>query len=38
VSDGGKTTISGARGFAMVLGGMLGIMAVLWGIGYLVAP
>jgi preprotein translocase subunit SecG len=38
VSDGGKSTLSGAKGFAIVLGGMLGIMVVLWLLGALVAP
>ncbi|GAA2442196.1 hypothetical protein GCM10010191_68150 [Actinomadura vinacea] len=38
VSDGGKSTLSGPKGFAIILGGMLGIMLILWGIGALVAP
>ncbi|MFI0354421.1 hypothetical protein [Actinomadura sp. 9N407] len=38
VSDGEKSTVSGPKGFAIVLGAMLGVMLVLWGIGYLVAP
>ncbi len=38
MSDGGKSTISGPKGFAIILGGMLGIMLVLWGIGFMVAP
>jgi preprotein translocase subunit SecG len=38
VSDGGKSTLSGPKGFAIVLGGMLGIMAVLWLLAALVAP
>jgi preprotein translocase subunit SecG len=38
VSDGGKSTLSGPKGFAIILGGMLGIMALLWLLGALVAP
>jgi hypothetical protein len=38
VNDGGKSTLSGPRGFAIILGGMLGVMLVLWGIAVLVAP
>jgi Tfp pilus assembly protein PilX len=37
VSD-GRSTISGPRGFALVLGGMLLVMAALWGLAALVAP
>lgn len=33
-----KSTMSGPKGFALVLGGMLGIMLVLWTIAALVAP
>ncbi len=36
--DGGKSTISGPKGFAIMMGGMLGIMLVLWVIAALVAP
>ncbi|GGV23481.1 hypothetical protein GCM10010182_52470 [Actinomadura cremea] len=38
VVAGGKSTMSGPKGFALVLAGMLGIMAVLWGLAALVAP
>jgi hypothetical protein len=38
VSDGGKGTLSGPKGLAIVLGGMLGVMAVLWLLASLVAP
>jgi hypothetical protein len=30
--------MSGAKGFALLIGGMLGIMLVLWGLAALVAP
>ena len=33
-----QKTMSGAKGFAIVLGSMLGIIAVLWLIATLVAP
>lgn len=33
-----KTGVAGAKGFALMLGGMLGIMAVLWFLASLVAP
>ncbi|WP_067483870.1 hypothetical protein [Actinomadura hibisca] len=36
--SGEKKTVSGPKGFAIVLIGMLGIMAVLWGLAALVAP
>ncbi len=36
--SGDKPTVSGPKGFAIVLGGMLLIMALLWGLGALVAP
>ncbi len=34
----GKPAMSGPKGFALVLGGMLGIMLVLWALAALVAP
>ncbi len=34
----GRTTMSGPKGFAIVLGGMLGIMLVLWALAALLAP
>lgn len=37
-SGGGKSTMSGAKGFAIVLGGMLGIMLVLWALAAMAAP
>jgi hypothetical protein len=37
-SGSGKPGMSGAKGFALVIGGMFGIMLVLWGIAALVAP
>ncbi|WP_279473308.1 hypothetical protein [Actinomadura darangshiensis] len=36
--SGGKPTMSGPKGLAIALGGMLGIMLVLWAIAALVAP
>ncbi|GAA2074743.1 hypothetical protein GCM10009780_08610 [Actinomadura alba] len=33
-----RTSISGAKGFAIVFGAMLGVLAVLWLIAALVAP
>ncbi|MGI5165991.1 hypothetical protein ACQEU3_16670 [Spirillospora sp. CA-253888] len=36
--SGEKKTVSGPKGFAIVLCGMLGIMAVLWAIAAMVAP
>lgn len=33
-----KTPMAGAKGFAIVVGGMFGIMAVLWLIAALLAP
>lgn len=38
VNDGGKSSLSGPKGFAIVLGGMLGVMLVLWVIASLAAP
>lgn len=38
MASGGKSTMSGPKGFAIVLGGMLGIMLVLWALAALVAP
>lgn len=37
-SGGGKPAMSGAKGFALALGGMLGILLVLWGLAALAAP
>lgn len=37
MASGGKS-MSGARGFAIMLGGMLGILLLLWGLAALVAP
>ncbi|WP_433465235.1 hypothetical protein [Spirillospora sp. CA-128828] len=37
-SGSGKPAMSGAKGFALVVGGMFGVMAVLWGIAILVSP
>jgi Tfp pilus assembly protein PilX len=37
-SGSGKPGLSGPKGFALVIGGMLLVMLVLWGIGALVAP
>jgi len=36
--SGEKSTVSGAKGFAIVLCGMFGIMLVLWVLAALVAP
>ncbi|MBG6092443.1 hypothetical protein IW256_006556 [Actinomadura viridis] len=38
MSADGKPTLSGPKGFAVILGGMLGIMAILWLIASLLAP
>jgi hypothetical protein len=38
VASGDKPAISGGKGFALVLCGMLGILLVLWGLAALVAP
>jgi len=38
VSDGGKSTLSGPKGLAIILGGMLGIMVALWLIAVVAAP
>ncbi len=38
MASGGKSAMSGPKGFALVLGGMLGIMLLLWGLAALVAP
>ncbi|GGT62266.1 hypothetical protein BJ999_008194 [Actinomadura citrea] len=37
-SGGGKRAMSGPKGFAIVIGGMLGIMLVLWTLAALAAP
>ncbi|MBB4778777.1 hypothetical protein F4557_007195 [Actinomadura catellatispora] len=37
-SGDGKSTMSGAKGFAIVLGGMLGVILLLWALAALVAP
>lgn len=37
-SGGGKSTISGPKGFAIMLGAMLAIILALWGLAALVAP
>lgn len=34
----GKPTMSGPKGFAVMIGGMFGIMIVLWAVAALVAP
>ncbi len=36
--SGEKPTVAGPKGFAIVLGAMLGVMLVLWGLAALVAP
>jgi hypothetical protein len=33
-----KSTLSGAKGFAVILGSMLGVIALLWVLAALVAP
>ena len=38
VASSGKPTMSGPKGFALVLGGMLGVMLALWILAALVAP
>ncbi|MFB4305112.1 hypothetical protein [Actinomadura sp. GTD37] len=35
---GGRPAMSGPKGFALVIGGMFGILLVLWGLAALVAP
>lgn len=37
-SGSGRPGMSGPKGFALVVGGMLLVMLVLWGIAALVAP
>lgn len=37
-SGGGKSAMSGPKGFALVICGMLGILLVLWGLAALAAP
>jgi hypothetical protein len=36
--SGEKSTLSGAKGFAIILGSMFGIIALLWVLAALVAP
>ena len=38
MSDGGKSTLAGPKGFAIVLGGMLGVIAVLWLVATMLMP
>ena len=38
MASGGKSVMSGPKGLAIMLGGMLGVMLVLWGLAALVAP
>ncbi|MES9602970.1 hypothetical protein AB0C69_11530 [Actinomadura sp. NPDC048032] len=38
VASGGKRAMSGPKGFAIVIGGMFGIMLVLWTLAALAAP
>ncbi|GAA4239443.1 hypothetical protein GCM10022254_59580 [Actinomadura meridiana] len=38
VASGDKSTVSGPKGFAIMLGAMLIIMLLLWGLAALVAP
>jgi hypothetical protein len=38
VSDGGKDTLSGPKGFAIILGGMFGVIGVLWLVATLMMP
>ncbi|MFI0374317.1 hypothetical protein ACH35V_41215 [Actinomadura sp. 1N219] len=37
-SGGGKSTMSGPKGFALMLGAMLAIILAIWGLAALVAP
>ena len=37
-SGGDRRTMSGAKGFAIILAGMLGVLLLLWGLAALVAP
>ncbi|WP_255205185.1 hypothetical protein [Actinomadura sp. BRA 177] len=37
-SGGDRPTMSGPKGFAIMIGGMLGILLLLWGLAALVAP
>jgi len=37
-SGGGKPTMSGAKGFAIVFGAMLGVLLLLWALAALAAP
>jgi hypothetical protein len=36
--SGGKAPMSGAKGFAVIIGGMFGIMLVLWVLAAIAAP
>ncbi|MFA1541604.1 hypothetical protein [Actinomadura monticuli] len=36
--DGGRPAMSGAKGFAVMIGGMLGVLLVLWVLAALLAP
>ncbi|GGQ09883.1 hypothetical protein GCM10010187_27440 [Actinomadura coerulea] len=38
VASGGKRAMSGPKGFAIVIGGMFGIMLVLWTLAAIAAP
>lgn len=38
MASGGRQTMSGAKGLAIVLGGMLGILLLIWLLAALVAP
>ena len=38
MASGDKPAMSGARGFAIVIGAMLGILLVLWALAALAAP
>lgn len=36
--SGGRTPMTGAKGFVIIVGSMIGILAVLWAIAALAAP
>ncbi|RKS79155.1 hypothetical protein BZB76_0597 [Actinomadura pelletieri DSM 43383] len=38
MASGGKSTMSGPKGMALMLGAMLGILLLIWGLAALVAP